>query len=129
MRLDPDCVRDILLEIESKVTFDETYDYQTTQTTEGRLAAYSPEEIIYHIRQCDLNGFLSCTNWVIIDDGVSVQDLTPKGHEFLANIRSDTFFQKVKNICKELGLYALKDFENVAINCAMVLIKSYFQMH
>ena len=59
-------------------------------------------------------------------ESIFATDLTPKGHEFLANIRNDTFFNKVKDIAKELCVESLPGLQQIALNAAMVVIKSHF---
>lgn len=126
MKLNPDCVRDILLVVESIPDIKHYYRFNS-ETIPSLLPKYKIEEVIYHLRQCELNGFFFNPSHTLNYEEYTVSDLTPKGHEFLANIRSDTFFNKVKNICKELGLNSLTDLNRVALNCATVLIKSYFE--
>lgn len=127
MKLNPDCIRDILLTVESIPDLNHHYDFNE-KTIPDFFPQYTFDEVMYHIRQCHLNDFFvdASPSWGF--SCYTVYDLSPKGHEFLANIRNDTFFNKVKAICKELGLSSLNDISQVAINSAALLIKSYFHL-
>lgn len=123
MQLNPDCIRDILLEIESVVTFDDFFTYETsTHPSSGLLSRYSPDEILYHIRQCNFHGFLYSVDWVVCGD-VTVQDLTPEGHQFLANIRSNTIWNKTKSIAGKIGSYSVDVLSQIAVNVVSEIIK------
>lgn len=128
MQLNPDCIRDILLEIESTVTFDNTFDYdRQNHPTQGLLSNYTPEEIIYHIRQCDLHGFLYHADWNICED-VTIQDLSPSGHQFLCNIRSNTVWTKTKYIAGKIGSFSIDFMAKIASNVVTELVKQYLNL-
>lgn len=126
MKLNPDCIRDILLTVESLPNMNNYYRFDS-KSIPVLFPDYSIEEVQYHIRQCDLNDFLYNVSSFQNGDYI-VHDLTPLGHEFLANIRNDTFFQKVKDIGKDLGLSSLKDIAQIAASCATILIKNRFNL-
>lgn len=69
-------------------------------------------EVVYHIQQCFNFGFLlegrSSINVYTIDD------LTPKGHEFLANIRDIQNWNKTKEIAKKAGSISLDVLSQIA---------------
>lgn len=122
MKLNPDCVRDILLTTEDLTGYNRTFTYPSDECL--RLQRYMNDEIMYHICQCGKFDFIEVEN--TMDDSFEIYDLTPKGYEFLANIRNDSFFSKVKNICKELGLSSLQDITHIANNASALIIKSHF---
>ena len=128
MKLNPDCVRDILLTVEEVCDFNKnwSYDYQTNDTP--RLTKYEHSEIIYHIHQAELAELLIGVQYYECGRNARISDLSPDGHEFLANIRNDTFFAKVKDISKEIGVASLKCLMQIATSSASVLIKSYFSL-
>lgn len=127
MKLNPDCIRDILLEIESTSTISNAWTYNADSPSK-RLSKYSKDEIGYHARQCAKSNLVDGFHLYGDCNTISVSDLTPKGHEFLANIRNDSFFNNVKQIGKKLGTTSLNDLHQIAVNCAAVLIKSYFNL-
>lgn len=95
MRLNPDCIRSILLTVEDKCDFDTPWEYNRDNFESEYLAEYSHKEILYHIKQAEESGLLQGVHYYDGGDDVIICDLTPTGHEFLANIRSDSIWKKV----------------------------------
>ena len=123
MRLNMDLVRKILLVVEENTDFDSYYRYEPEQNN-NLLRKYSHEEIIYHLYQCDLSGLIEAE---IPDDGTYavVKDLTPKGHEFLTNIRQDNIWNTIKGIGTKLGTTSLSAFIQISSNVVSEIIKAY----
>lgn len=96
MKLNPDCIRDILLYVEKYSDFYHTTEYCKEQIPE-ELKSYTHSEIVYHISQSQKSFLINGVHFY--DDGkhILINDLTPSGHEFLANIRDDTLWNKVKS--------------------------------
>lgn len=122
MKLDPDCTRDILLTVEDNVSFSESW---RPSSADQRLTKYTPEKILYHVRQCEMSGLLCGVDWYMRGN-FSVQDLSPTGHSFLANIREDTNWNKVKQVANEVGSTALDALINIASNIVTNLISGKF---
>ena len=126
MKLNPDCIRDILLAVEELPDVKHHIVYNR-ETIAEHFPNYSYEEICYHLRQCDLFGFFykSCQtlegNWYIMD-------LSPKAHEFLADIRQDNIWQDVKKISSTIGTSSLSALVNIATNLVKQLITNYFHI-
>jgi len=111
MKLNPSCVRDILLFIENNNSPDGTVQFvfedkygtyellhedecpELTKNIFEPFSNYSDDEIIYHLRQCEMSGLIGETHFV--GNTCEVEDLTPLGHEFLANIRSDGVWKRI----------------------------------
>ncbi len=127
MRLNPDCVRDILLCLEEETApyTEIAYDKEDFQTRHARLAAYNVDEVEYHISQCNQNGFF-CDYEQSITGRWAILDITPKAHEFLANIREDTVWAGVKSIAKKVGSGSLDCLMQIASNVVTELIKAQF---
>ena len=124
MKLNPDCVRDILFAIEdlsmphSLITSD-----KLSQTS--FLTNYSNDEILYHLQQLDWSGYIITPNKNKTIDGMFfVNDLSPSGHEFISNIRKDTNWNKVKSISKEVGCETLTSIKSIAENVISTAIKT-----
>ena len=98
MKLNPDCIRDILITVESM-------EYNTAYTLTKlctQLPSYSEEELNYHCLQLIDAGLLNAKAINVMGQ-ISPQlwrifDLTYPGHQFLADVRSDTTWNKTKNI-------------------------------
>lgn len=128
MKLNPDIIRDILLSVEDISDFDTVTIYRRDQMSLPRLEKYSHEEIKYHILQCEKFELIYQVEYTDGGSNIYIRDLTPAGHEFLANIRNDTFFNKIKDVAKDIGVSSLKDLTQIASASAMVLIKSHFNL-
>ena len=114
MRLDPDCVRDILLSVEEVTTVNTAASVSQNNFQEyDHLKKYDYDKIAYHLRQCDLNGFFYHCSCTLRMDFIIV-DLSPKAHEFLANIRDNTFWNKVKRKAAEIGTASLEMLPQIA---------------
>ena len=125
MKLNPDCLRDVLISVEEHTGY-KVRTYYPSDKMNSLRKKYSDMEIRYHIIQASKAGLIEP---ITEDDQLSrifIDDLTPKGHDFLANIRSDTFFEKAKKIAKELGLESVRDLHQIATSIALVAIKGYF---
>lgn len=104
MKLNPDCIRDILLEIEQYTSFEKSYTYDPRHLPEDSfLSQYDSDTVLYHIRQADQSGLLMGVNWRLFEY-VNIQDLTPAGHEFLSNIRDDSLWRKILQKCSGASL-------------------------
>lgn len=114
MRLDPDCIRDVLMAVEevSNINTVVSISHDNYQKYE-KLKKYEYDTVAYHLRQCDLGGYLYHCSCTLRMDFI-IMDLTPKAHEFLANIRDNTFWNKVKRKAAELGTTSLEMIPQIA---------------
>ena len=126
MKLNSDCIRDILLSVEEDCDYDRVMDYDRDSDSNFRLKKYTHEEIIYHIRQCEYSNLI--VNATYYDGGkhIIIDDLSPDGHQFLANIREDTVWNGVKSIAKKVGSTSLTALSQIASNVVSEIIKSQF---
>ena len=126
MQLNPDCVRDLLLEVERTSSYT-TGLYLDTNVENDLFKKYSWSEIIYHIKQCNMANLITSASVFETDGYANVDDLTPDGHKFLSNIRSDDIWGKTKVIAKKIGSSSLDALTQVAGNVISTLILSYFK--
>lgn len=125
MKLNPDCIRDILLDIEETATINTSWKYDSRNPS-IRLSSYDQFEIAYQARYCSESGMISGFSVGGNSESVFASDLTPTGHEFLANIRNDNFFNKIKNIANDLCIESLTGLHQIAMDAVLMVIKSYF---
>lgn len=95
MRLNFDCIRDILVKCEDVITFDHALYYEKSKVSEI-FPGYTHSEVIYHIRQMSESGLIKIGPFYDSYDSVYILDLTPEGHSFLGNIRTETVWHKIK---------------------------------
>ena len=110
MKLNPDCIRDILFATQEHTDFSTNImlgkDNYTQMTDK-----YSFEELIYHVDQCRNYGFIYADRR---GSFYQIKDLTPAGHSFIANIEQENNWSKVKVAASKLGSIALPVLQALA---------------
>jgi len=124
MRLNPDCIRDVLLVVEDKALFGQVLKFPEDWPAES-LAHFSLDELRYHINQCFLAELILPADKNLWDMSMSayISDLSPSAHEFLANIREDTNWGKTKSIAKKVGSFSLSILQDIATGVVTGLIQ------
>lgn len=122
MKLNPDCIRDILLLVEQETSLEDSLDIESCNLP-ASLSAYSPEEVMYHIKQCELSGLLFIGSWYFGGD-CSIRYLSPEGHQFLSDIREDNNWNKTKEIASSVGSNSLDVIKDIASGVIAALIQS-----
>lgn len=100
MKLNPNCIRAILLTVEEHSDFFHATEYKAEKPFHS-LTDFSHEEILYHIMQCQKSGLIEDVHYYDGGQHTDIRDLTPEGHEFLANMRNDPVWKQV--LCKGAG--------------------------
>lgn len=124
MKLNPDCVRNILLTAENEIGYSQDMRY-SAESDYKLLNQYSSDEVFYHIDQCEMSGLIVNVSRTM-DRVYYIRDISPSGHEFLANIRSDNIWNKTKDIAKKVGSISLHSLTKIAISVVASLIKDQF---
>ncbi len=143
MRLNFDCVRDILLCVEENTdlrhlcAFVDIETYQQSNFSDEQpeiqpyqkalMQKYDNDTIIYHIYYCNAAGLLLFPE-VSEPDRIDIEDLTPDGHSFLANIREPSNWEKIKTVGHKLGCTSLPTLSNIASQVVAALIKQYLKL-
>lgn len=113
MRLNPDCIRDILLATEENTGYREELQICRDEPLPKQLQKYDFKTVAYHVNQCIMAGLIiEGTRFMGVE--ISIADLTPAGHEFLQNIRADTNWSKVKQKAKAVGSESLSVLSQIA---------------
>ena len=87
MKLNHDCVRDLLLYIEENSSYNERLHLNTIT-----IKDYSTENIIYTADKLIEAGYLDCIRSVLMNSrmpDIKVKSITYEGHKFLDNIRDN----------------------------------------
>lgn len=102
MVLEPNCIRDLLFSIESNSSCNS--DIRFPGNLFNHLSdKYTEDQMKYHLKQMGKNGLIEIKMENILNELV-INDLTPKGHELCAQIRSDKVWKK---ILKKLPKFSL----------------------
>ncbi len=142
MKLNLDCVRGILLCVEDNTglrnrCFFIDSGLEKSQLIIGSapippaeyqielLKNYDNDELIYHLNYCIDAGLLSSGSpkgsYQLI-----IADLTPKGHDFLENIRDNKVWAGIKGVSEKIGSRSLEAVIQIASNIITELIRAQF---
>ncbi len=124
MKLNPDCIRGLLLEVEDATDFLRMYEYDSKKPQTGHLKDFSREEILYHIRQCSLSELILGVKYFDNGESVIIPDLSPAGHKFLNNVRQDTIWNHTKTIAEKVGSKSLDMLIQISSNVITEIIKA-----
>ena len=126
MKLDIDCVRDILLTVEENTGYNEYMTVSEMSINYDLLKKYDGNKVMYHIIQSAKANLIDAEQ-VDLAGNIMIKDLTPYGHKFIANIRENSNWNKVKKIANEVGTTSLEAIMQIAINVIGGIITSKFQ--
>ena len=124
MRLNPDCIRDILFFVEENTGYNSWIDISRNIKKFNITLKnhYPPDEILYHIELCEEYGYLnSCSDSFYY---FQIRRLSVVGHEFLENIRNNNNWNKTKDISLKIGSVSLNTLSQIASNVISDLIIS-----
>jgi len=123
LKLNPDCIRDILIYIEDNSRV--IQGKYNPVPLNGMLAEYEYpiEELVYHLQQLELDGLVSDVEYDYTGE-YAVKDLTPDGHRFLANIRHDDAWDKTKEITRSAGGLSIQMLKNVSESVLTAIVKN-----
>ena len=120
MKLNLDCVREILISIEE---YPEPMELEINDFSK-MLPQYGLKEIYYCCMRLYEGGYI---NFNDITDGdyhfTTVGDLTYSGHEFLENIKNNNTWSKTKNIALKIGSHSFDIITKIAVNIISQLLK------
>ena len=128
MKLNTDCIRDILIAVES-IPYGSIW---TMDNIEEVLPDYTSEELEYHLIKLHEAGYLDIVTLQLLGSPLQVariKDLTYEGHQFLADIRSDTTWNKTKEIAKSVGSTSLHSIKEIATGVITSLIQNQLGLH
>lgn len=120
MKLNPDCVRDIILTLEENLIIDEDGDIEQLTVEEicsfKQLSSYQSNEIIHIIKILYDSSMLKPGKKYISDTCNRVADITPQGYEFIDSIKSKNKWNKLKSYTKPLGELTIKALFDLAVS-------------
>ena len=129
MVLNPDCVRDVLLTVES-CSFGQ---HLTLNALCGQLSEYTEEEVHYTCLKLKEGGYLNMVTFSVLRmpmPGIKqINNLTCQGREFLNSIREATNWGKVKAIAKKAGTFSLQSLGMIAQEVAKAATLSALQLN
>ena len=126
MKLDLDCVRDILLTVEENTGYNKFMDFNEMSNNKYELLnKYDNDKVMYHIMQSEKLNLIEAEQ-IDLAGNILIRDLTPYGHKFIANIRENNNWNKIKKIANDIGTTSLDAIMQIAINVIGGVITSKF---
>lgn len=125
MKLNVDCIRDILLLVEQAPYQEVVY----LDKIKNSLKSYSSDEIEYAILKLNEAEYIDA-RIIHYDNGTiirSIDDITYTGHQFLETIRDNKVWKETKSICGKVGTFALNFVSQVASGVITSLISQQFK--
>ncbi len=124
MKLNIDCVRDILLTIE-KLGYEEQLNFDMLHE---RIPAYSKEDLHYCLIKLDEANLLDIITVPVVRQHLpgikSIHYLTVSGHEFLENVKSDNVWNRTKSVASKVGSFSLDTLKDISVKVISELIKT-----
>lgn len=126
MKLNNDCIRDILIAVE-QMDYNSCY---TIDRLQERLPKYTYDELQYHCYQLYNSGFIEAMTVNVIKcltpQISKITGLTFDGHEFLADIRSESIWTETKRIAGRNGTESVHAVQEIASNLVSANVDSAF---
>lgn len=108
MKLNKDCVRDLLLYVENQELGKHVYNHEL-ENIFAKENNYTPEEVEYATRKLKEAKFIHADG--VFNDGSWIEygigEITWDGHQFLDNIRDDKVWKTVKRTVSKLSSVSL----------------------
>jgi len=122
MKLNHECVRDLLLAIESLETV-QLFNLADFYKNRPDLQQYTFETIFYTAVLLADGGYLNAkVRQFVNSSDVDIQKITWKGHEFLDNVRDDKVWNKTKSsLLEKVGSFSLSIASKVAADIILSL--------
>lgn len=118
MKLNNDCIRDILLFIESNTDFEKLFI--DPDALVNSLQSYDKNTIYYHIRMISQANLVDNVLFAG-NEPYTISSLSWEGHQYLDNIRDDKVWKLLKEKTNQLSSVSLK----ILISLAPKLIEKY----
>lgn len=125
MRFNYDCIRDVLLYLESNLGYEEdstilkTFSWQQISKASELSEKYSTDEITYCLELLKDKGFIKVPHFKRLPSGkilrFDINDITWDGYDLLDTIKNDTVWQKTKEKLKIVGASGISMILSTAI--------------
>lgn len=121
MKLNYDCIRDVLLTLEDNLTLDEDLQFSSLNLNEllefEELKDYSKQALAYTLYNlneiCFIDAHISWASGKVLVY-IEVYDITYIGHEFLSSIRPTSNWNKIKSKLLTLGTASIPIISEIA---------------
>lgn len=124
MRINYDCIRDVLLALEDNIVLDEDLDPNEIIISDLQeiLPDYSIQDIAYSLEMLKEADYIHTGDNDINTIGIKVTGITFEGHKYLDTIRTSAVWEETKKTFKEKAI-------EMTIETIMLVAKSIIQSH
>lgn len=132
MKINDDCIRDVLLYLEKNLIISEELEFKhiDLDSLVEALTDYPRQDIFYSVYNLNDIGFINAM--IQYGDGhvysCLITNINYEGHEFIKNIRDNNIWNKTKSIADKLGSNSLEALFKISSNIITELIKNEFQL-
>lgn len=126
MKLNHECVRDLLLYIEENLNYNDELEVNNL-----KLNNYSVEELLYTSQKLAEAGYINCDNSIYIDDEypiVFINSISYKGHQFLDTVRDNQVWTNTKKVLSFLKSASIEITSETAAKVINHLIDKNFNL-
>lgn len=130
MKLNIECIRDLLLTIEEELVLEELLDATDIQDVK-RMKKYNQDDITYTALKLKEAGYINFETTYGGDhlfDTIAFTSITWNGHQYLDTIRDNEVWKKTKNIVSTFSSVSATMIENVASNVLTNLISKQMNL-
>jgi hypothetical protein len=129
MRLNPDCIRAVLLWLGENQHINAFGKLNSIPmyTIAENLTAFPRNDVLYSIKQMIESGLLSAQGQPLSmrdEQPTLIWDITPKGHEFLDNVQCIENWEATKEQASKVGSFSLSVLASIAANLIMKAVQS-----
>lgn len=111
MRLNPDCIRDILISFNDKIDLSIPYIVKEINCKDI-CDNYSSKELCYHVKQCLYNNFLTGTEK---GNCIEIKTISSLGHDFLSYFYNEKDWIEINKIADKVGSHSLEVLKQISI--------------
>lgn len=127
MKLNPDCIRDVLLYLEEnlKVKDCQKFSEITLSQLQDALSQYQPEDVFYSVYNLHEIHFIDGRFSDINDMKMyfcEINNITWNGHQFLNTIRPKTVWEATKQGASKLGIMSMHALSTIAMKITEAVI-------
>lgn len=121
MKLNHDCVRDVLLCIEENLSYGYHIDFSAV-----KLKDYSQNDLLYTADKLLEAGFLNGSRLDSLGElpDIRITSITWNGHQFLDNIRDDGVWKNTKSVLSKFSSASLSLIGNIASQIITAMVQN-----
>lgn len=127
MKLNRDCIRDVLLFLEENLTYNNCVDFPAIE-----ISNYEREDLLYTVDKLQEAQYLVGSKYKFKDDtlpNIRISAITWSGHQFLDNIRDDNVWNDTKRILSKFSSISLNMVSMVASEIITAMVKRELNLY